>query len=188
MKINLRKANALQLAVKQAIHNLPVETTVTISRFENPHEKFTKARAEHLENRDKKIALILAVYRLRDIVAVAGIQAGVSHSLTDMAAIDKMVEMIAPLAAIKEFAPEGDVFLAQFDDMKNEPHLANTYHGRRNEIVVSLITKKDDYEKILAESRRSKQQLSDELLEKNVQTVIELPEDLVQVFKAHGLL
>lgn len=189
MNINLRKANALQLAIKQAIKETEVKTTVTISRFDNPLTKHSEARAEHEIAVKKKDVLVDALYAIRKLTAQAGTVAGVSDVLADIAEVDEQIGVVKPLADIKEFAPKNDeVLQAQFDDMKNEQQGQNVYHRRRDSIDVCLIHEADNLVKVLADLRLKKQKLSDDLLERNVKTEITLTSEIVITLKKFNLV
>lgn len=187
MKFNLRKAHALQLSISRAINEIQLPLTVKITRFENPAEKFTEARAEHDINRINRDALVGILYDIRFLVAKAGSGAGIPALLAQMAEIDKQIELITPLASCKVFAPTNYELKNQFNDMVDEPHGTNQYHRRRDEIEVNLIRKEDGYDVLLAKLRRLKQDLSDTLLQKNVETEIEIPPNSETILKDRGL-
>ena len=188
MKINLRKANALQLAITQAINETEVKTSVSISRFDLAPTKFVSARSDHKAAIQKKFDLIDALYEVRGLISAAGELASVPFILAQMAAVEKKIAIVTPLAAVKEFAPDPNTLRDQHQDMKSEVVGQNAYHRRRDEIDVNIIEATDEYVAKLAELRREKQRLSDELLQKNVTNEVTLPTKVVETLKEHHLV
>ncbi len=190
MKINLRKANALQLAINQAINEKPVKFTVSIGRFDDPKKKWIEANTEMNRLLDRKGDLYLALYAVREAIAAANVNAGVSGKLAEMAHTDKAIESYKTMAAITDFSPSDETLLKQWEDLVAEENSPTSYVRRRDAIEVSLVSKVlvDEWNATLAEARLEKQRLSDEILELNVKTEIEIPTEHVEVLKANKLL
>ena len=186
--MNIRKAHALQLAITQQVGKIAIEIGVSISRFDSAQPKFYEARAKHAAALQKKFALIDALYEVRSLISVANESAGVPVLLARMAAVDKKITVVAPLAETKEFAPSMETLRAQHQDLVKEEQTPNSYVRRREEITVNLVRPEDGYVKLLADLRRQKQSLSDELLAANVKTEIVLPVALEKTLKAHDLV
>lgn len=190
MKINLRKANALQLAINTAINEKPVKFTVSIGRFDDPKKKWIEANVEMNRLLDRKGDLYLALYAIREAIAMASVNAGVSAKLAEMAHADKAIESYKTMANITDFSPADDTLLKQWQDLVVEENSPTSYVRRRDAIEVSLVSKVlvDEWSATLADARIEKQRLSDEILELNVKTEIEISSDYVEMLKANKLL
>jgi hypothetical protein len=188
MEINLRKANALQLSIKQAIKEIRLNNRISISRFEDPIARKNEGLKELQDALLNKRRLTIVLYKIRRDVARVG-NKHVSDLLAAIAETDDLIEIIKGLAAVTDFAPVNDDALhAAWADMVNEPHGLNQYQRRRDEIEVNLTPKDNDYAKQVADLRKYKQELSDKLLAVNVKADIELDEQTVATLKAHNLI
>ena len=188
MKINLRNANALQLSIQKAISETELETTVKITRFESPETEFRAAREKFQKAIDKKVELLDVLYLIRVYIGDAGNEAGVPVALAEIAELEKKIGIVQPLASLTDFAPQNDQLLAEFEDMKSEQHGQNQYQRRRDEIQVSIIYESDGYVKMLADLRKKKQVISDDLLRMNVNTEITLPDNALATLRKYDLI
>ena len=78
MKITLRKANAIQASIQEAIRNVKVETNVELNEFQNVESEIQNARAKLLEGDKRREALLKALYGIRGAVGTANATATIS--------------------------------------------------------------------------------------------------------------
>jgi hypothetical protein len=65
MNITLRKANALQNSIQEAIKGIKVDLSVEINEFQSVEEVLTKANATLIENDGRRQQLTMALYNIR---------------------------------------------------------------------------------------------------------------------------
>jgi len=191
MKLNLRKASALQLAINEQIAAVDMPVSVTIGRYDSPSQVTEKAFSKFSEGLAKKRDLFTVLYSIRQKTAAASEQAGVSRLLADSAHVEKVISLLTPLASISEFAKTSTQLDAALQDLRNETTLQPQYSYQKREsfnvgIIAEDATK--EWKEEIAELKRKKQSLSDQLLEANVKNEIEVSEQEEDILKKYGIL
>lgn len=191
MKINLRKADALQKAITEEINSTDIPTVVSIGRFDDPEKVFGEAVQKYSDNYDKKISLYGVLYEIRNLVGIAKAKAGIDEVLTDMALLDKVVSWTKPLSQATEFAPDLLSLLERHKDLKEEKVPEGRFGVQRREhIAVPVISKAfaDNLKNEIANAKRERQNFSDKLLDLNVKSEIELDEEDVEILRQYKLI
>jgi len=185
MKISLRKANALQLLINEQI-NSPFVETVTVGKFDNPVEVVDQASDILLETVEQKFDLITVLYAIRGKVAAAGQVAGVADLLTTQALLSKREAFLRQLASTTSFAVTKEALDAQLADIK----AADATGYRAKTFTVGLLKKEtvEAFKKNIVTIRRQKQKVSDQLLNLNVKTEIELSDEEVSFLNKYEIL
>jgi hypothetical protein len=190
MKITLRKANALQLAIGEAVKNTSVETDVKISEFQNGEAEILRVAAEFQENLVRRDRLVEAMYEIRKSVSVANSAAGVDSKLADVARFEKHVQFYNGLAS-KKVREDAVVVAGQLSKLReSKDDSRRSIYGYASTVDTSVLTAEDirSFRTAAATAKKAKQKLQDELLEINVRTEITLAQDTVQFLTAEGLL
>ena len=99
MKISLRKANALQTSINELLKSIKVETTISITEFENPSEKILLESTNTFVNHARRLDLINVLYALRKAVGAANAESGIDDMLTSVAMYTKLVEEFNVIAS-----------------------------------------------------------------------------------------
>jgi lipopolysaccharide biosynthesis regulator YciM len=189
MKITLRKANALQLAIGEAVKNISVETDVKINEFQNGEIEIARVVAEFQANLARRTQLTDAMYAIRKAVSVANSSAGVDVKLADVAQLEKRLQFYTELAAktVREDAVVVEGKLNKLRESKDDSRRGAIY-GYTNTVDTSVLTADDlkSFRTAAANAKKAKQKLQDELLEINVRTEIEVAD--VDLLTAEGLL
>ena len=188
MKITLRKASALQNSINDTLKGIDVTTTVTVDEFQNPVEVIVGARAEANKAFVRKSALLDVLYTVRKDVATANAGAGITDLLAEVAQLEKRIQLQGQLASAT----------AQLESAVLEGRLARLREGgaearlyRHSNGVETGVFTADEIagaKTALAELKKSKQALQDQLLELNVSTTVNLSEKSVIVLQQEGLL
>lgn len=187
MKISLRKANAIQTSINDAVRALSFETTVRINEFENPEQKISEARAEFNRNLDRKIDLDLVLYSIRKSVGAANHTSGIDGRLADVARIEKQIQLLTGFS--KERVRESaSVISGKLEKIKARKE--DSFYGREAEIATSIFDRADvtKFKESLSALRKEKQRIQDEILELNVRTEITLSDDEVAILKVDGIV
>jgi hypothetical protein len=187
MKITLRKANALQAAINDAVKALNLDTLVTLNEFEDVNEQIQKTRDLFWTNCNSRNDLVMALYDVRAKVAQANAAAGINDMLANVAYVEKQVSFNNMLAG-KGTQTALRVLNGQVQ--KNANAKDDGFGYRHNPVTTSIFTEEEveEFRKNVANHKRTKQKLQDALLELNVQTEIELSEETVAVLKKADIL
>jgi hypothetical protein len=190
MKINLRKANALQLAIQDAIKGIKFDTEVKVNEFQNAEDEIARVRADFASKQDRHRNLLNSMYDIRKAVSQANSAQGVDIKLADVALMDKKIQYLAELAG-KSVRDSAEVVAGKMEKLRNrKDDTRSLYYGHDATVDTSIFTAEDiaGFRAAVSLGKKAKQKLQDELLEINVRTEIDLSDDAVTVLTAEGLL
>lgn len=190
MNITLRKANAVQNSINDAIKDIKIEFSVEINEFQNVEEAIGKANNTLIENDGRRQKLTMALYNIRALVGTANAASGIDTALAKAAFIDKRISQLEELARSKEMMSM-DVIKGKLDKIKNLKDEARSRAFGYGDTVSTSVLSRDQIGQAKAEVlslKKQKQKLNDEILELNIKTEIPLLEDVVQTLQAEGLL
>lgn len=190
MKINLRKANALQLSIQDAIKSIKFDTEVKINEFQVAEDVIANYRQDFAIKQDRHRGLLNSLYDIRKAVSQANSAQGVDIKLADVALLDKKIQYLAELAG-KSTRDSMEVVAGKIEKIRNRKEDARSlYYGHDVTVDTSIFTAEDiaGFRTAVSMGKKAKQKLQDELLEINVRTEIELSADVVTVLTAEGLL
>lgn len=191
MKLNLRKASALQLAINEQITATEMPVSLTIDRYDDPLDVAFKAADKFAEGLVKKRELFTILYVIRQKTAAESERAGVSSLLAQSAHIEKLISLLTPLATTRNFAKTAQQLAEASADLRKEALTPVQYaHQRRESFETSLLTEDQAkaWKKEIADLKRKKQGISDSLLEANVKYEIELSPQEEEILKKYGIL
>ena len=186
MKISLRKANALQAAINDAISALDLSTEVRINEFENPSEKMDNAVIRLEQNLSRRSDLLDALYEVRNLVAAANNASGINTLLGTAARLDKDLSLNSRLAKL-EPALGADVIGGKLAKIKTR---TEDYYGREDMVLTTVLNsaKLDAFKAKAALLKKEKVAVQDKLLELNVRTEIEISAGTVTVLEKENIL
>jgi hypothetical protein len=190
MKINLRKANALQLSVQDAIKSIKFDTEVKINEFQVAEDVIAKAREDFAAKQDRHRNLLNSLYDIRKAVSQANAAQGVDLKLADVALMDKKIQYLAELAG-KTVRDSVEVVAGKMDKLRNRKESTSSlYYGHDATVDTSIFTAEDiaGFRTAVSLGKKAKQKLQDELLDINVRTEIVLADDVAAMLTAEGLL
>jgi hypothetical protein len=190
MKISLRKANAIQTSINEALRAITVQTTVSIGEFEQVDAAIHAAREKAIAADSRQIDLTTALYRIRKLVGNANANAGINDKLVDIAYITKRIEQRA--AFVSASAAEANIVLnGKLDKIRNRKEDSQrSLYGLVDTVDTGVFGAEAIklYEDATKQFKKDKQKLNDELLELNIRTQIELDADTVATLQAEGLI
>jgi hypothetical protein len=190
MKINLRKANALQLSVQDAIKSIKFDTEVKINEFQVAEDVIAKAREDFAAKQERHRGLLNSLYDIRKAVSQANAAQGVDVKLADVALMDKKIQYLADLAG-KTVRESVEVVAGKMDKLRNRKESTSSlYYGHDATVDTSIFTAEDiaGFRTAVSLGKKAKQKLQDELLDINVRTEIVLADDIAAMLTAEGLL
>lgn len=188
MNITLRKASALQNAINETLKGLEVTVTVTVDEFQDADSVIAAKWGEVNETVVRKIALLDVLYAVRKGVAAANAAAGVTELLADAAQLDKRIQLQSQLAGATVVLEPAVLNgrLERLREQTGETRLYRSASGVETGVFTEAEVAAAKVE--LADLKKLKQALQDQLLEANVHSVIALSEKSVIVLQQEGLL
>lgn len=189
MKITLRKANALQNSINDAIRGIELKTEVSINEFENPAKVINEAQVTFGVNLGRTLGLLRTVYEIRMKVGEANRLANVDRDLTAIAWLDRETAIYESLAGSAVMLDEA-VIAGQLDKIKNAGSDSRIALYGRDTVNTSVLNKEQvvEFRDLVQKNKRKKQNLQDDILEMNVKTEIDLSDEAVKVLQREGLL
>jgi len=189
MNITLRKANAVQNSIQEAIRGIKLEFSVEFNEFQDPAVELKRANDELVANDARRQKLLMAIYNIRGLVGAANSNSGIDLKLTTAAFIDKRV------AQLEEFTKAAvmtdlEVIKGQLEKIRNRKEDTRSIYGRTDTVGTGVVTKQqiDQAKAEILNLKKQKQKLNDEILELNIKTEIPLSDEVVQTLQAEGLI
>ena len=188
MKINLRKANAIQVAVNEAIKGLDFTANVHINEFQDAVTEIRVATNKFAGNLARRATLLDSLYEIRKAVATANDSTGIDGRLADVARLEKDLQFYSTHAKGSAMT-DSNVIAGKLDKLRNRKEESYGY-GRDATIDTSIFTaaQLETFKVIVAATKKQKQKLQDELLELNVRTEIEFSDATVAALTKEGIL
>lgn len=190
MKITLRKANALQNSINDAIKQISVKTSISINEFEDPNQKVMTANKELFANDQRRSDLLMAQFNVRGLVGAANATSGVDAKLTQSAYIDKRLSQLTDLASAQPQAAMS-VIMGKLDKIKSRPADSRaSLYGREDDVDTGIMTDEQikSVNALIKDLKKQKQKLNDEILELNVRTEIEMDAEVVAILQRENLV
>jgi hypothetical protein len=191
MEITLRKANALQQLLQEAIRNIEVKATISLNEFEDSEKLLEEAKTKVFSQDNTRAGLTTVLYGIRKAVARANTTSGISDLLADAAYIDKRISQITPLTTKEVVKTSSTVINGKLDKIKNrkEDNRASLY-GYNDTVETGVLdeTQQDAFKFQLQDYKKEKQAINDKLLELNVSTRITLEDDFEAILAVNQLL
>ena len=187
MKLTLRKANAVQANINEALKSLQLETQVTLNEFEEVVSQIGAVRERFFTNNKARKELVFALYEIRSKVAQANAEAGINDMLTNVAYLEKEISHNNSMAAKGE---QTSLKVLNGQVLKNVGSKDDPYGYSRRDAVTSIFTKEEiaEFRKVASDSKRTKQRLQDELLALNIKTEIVLSENTALLLTKETIL
>lgn len=188
MKINLRRAAALQNAMQDMIRNINIDLTVRLNEFQDPNAVL-EAKTQELTIADgRRNDLLVTLYTLRAQVALANASSGISGALARAAYTDKRIEHLTQMAS-SDVQLDMVVIAGKLEKIRARKEEGNRLY-RDDEVTTGLLPRPaiDRVREILRDMKKQKQTINDEILELNVRTEIELTPEVVEVLKRENLV
>jgi hypothetical protein len=187
MQVSLRKANALQVLINEALKGLEFKADVSINEFQAPAKEIELAKQKFDRNLQRRGNLISALYDIRTKVASANAENNIDNLLADFARIERDLVFFAPFAKAN-VQTDLKVISGKLDKIANREGESYSFHS--SEVSTSIFADSDleDFRSNLSLAKKKKQALQDHLLEVNVRTTIELAAGTVAVLKAEDII
>ena len=191
MNITLRKANAVQHSITEAIKNIKIDLTVEINEFQSVEDVITKANSTLVENDGRRQKLTMALYNIRALVGTANTASGIDTALAKAAFIDKRIGQLEELAKATEITAL-DVIKGKLDKIRNDKSEStrSRIYGYSDTVTTGVLGLEQiaQAKAEVLSLKKQKQKINDEVLELNIKTEIPLTEEVVAVLQAEALI
>ncbi len=190
MNITLRKANALQNSINEALRHIDVKTKVSLNEFQDPEGVISVSAAEAKTNLDRKVSLTNVLYNIRTAVGKANAAAGVDEKLTEVARIEKQIQLYSAFVGL-ETREAPAVVAGKVEKLKaRDTNSRASIYGYGDTVDSSVFTAEDiaGFKSVVSNLKKQKQTLQDAVLEANVRTEISLAADTVKTLQSEGLV
>ena len=186
MQVSLRKANAIQVAINEALKGLDFKTEVSINEFQKPEDVIASASKTFFDNVNRRNALLRALYEVRKSTASANAANDIDGRLADLAFLEKEVTFFTTHGK-GQVRLEEAVITGKLEKISQRTE--DSYYSKA-EVETSVFTQKDreTLAQLAVKAKKEKQKLQDELLELNVRTTIELSEQTVATLNSEDIL
>lgn len=191
MNISLRKANAVQAGINDAIKSIDIKTSIELNEFQDVAVELKKANDVLFANDARRQRLLLALYNVRGLVGAANAQSGIDMKLATAAFLDKRLAQLDTLAKL-EPVTDLAVINGKLEKIRNDK--SETARSRiygYNDTVSTTVIGAEQIAQVKTEVqnlKKQKQKLNDEILELNIKTEIPLSDDVVATLQAEGLI
>ena len=188
MNITLRKANALQNSINEALRHIDIKVKVNLNEFQDAESVIAGASAEAKKNLNRKVELTNALYEIRRAVGEVNHTAGVDAKLTELARIEKQIQLYG--AYVGSEVREAAVVIAGKLKKLSETEAKSRIYGYSDTVDTSVFNAEDvaGFKAVVANLKKQKQTLQDAVLEANVRNEVVLGEAVVKTLQAEGLV
>ena len=189
MKITLRKANALQNSINEALRHIDVKTKVSLNEFQDPEGLLAVSAADAKKNIDRRVSLTNALYDIRGGVGYVNHTAGVDEKLTEIARIEKQIQLYTAYVGV-EAREALSVIVGKLDKIRNGKDERRSIYGYGDTVDTGVFSADDivGFKGVVANLKKQKQALQDAVLEANVRNEVVLKQTTVETLTAENLL
>jgi hypothetical protein len=187
MKINLRKANAIQLAINEAIKGLEFNATASINEFQIADAELRAASAKFSRNLVRRVALLDALYEIRKAVASANDTAGIDGRLADVARLEKDFQFYSTYARASVIT-DAAIINGKLEKLRNRKEESYSFRSETVDTSIFTETEVEGFKDIVSAAKKQKQKLQDELLDLNVRTEIKFSDATVATLTNENIL
>lgn len=189
MNITLRKANALQNAINDALKHVDVKVKVSLNEFQDAEGVLAVSQADAKQNIQRRVALTNALYDIRKAVGEVNHTAGVDAKLTELARIEKQIQLYGAYVG-SEVREAAVVIAGKLEKLRNDKSERRSIYGYGDTVDTGVFSADDvaGFKAVVANLKKQKQTLQDAVLEANVRNEVVLGEAVVKTLQAEGLV
>ena len=189
MKITLRKANALQNSINEALRHIDVKTKVSLNEFQDAEGVLAVSASEAKKNLERKVALTNALFDIRAGVGAVNAVSGIDFKLTEIAHIEKQIQLYSAYVGVESREAQS-VIAGKLEKIRNGKDERRSIYGYGDTVDSSVFTSEDiaGFKAVVANLKKQKQALQDAVLEANVRNETTLKPGTVETLTAENLL
>ena len=185
--ITLRKANAIQLAIKDLIKSIKIVSTVNINEFQDYLTVIKEAQELLQQENSRKLHLLNTLREIRKLVGNANATSGINEKLADVAGIDKIILHFEELINSPTPLLDLSVISGKLNKIKTQVEIKSWTEDTVLTGVMSLETL-DFFKKEVRKLKKEKQTLNDEILALNITRTIRLGQSSTDILTTENLI
>ena len=189
MRVSLRKANALQEQLNEAIKIRPsADHEVNVVDFELWRSEIESSQTKSFTDVKRKLEMVEARFSIRKNIANHNTLSGVTDLLTDLNHVESKMTTIQRWILQRDVRSKDEVLEKQRN--RKVARAENADYDGYISMDVSVIGKDDHdhWTEKVQELRRTKAKINDELLSLNIKTEIDLTPEVVKTLKQENLI
>jgi hypothetical protein len=186
MQITLRKANALQAALRDHIETIKVRSGITLNEFQKVADVLADARNAANGGVSRRCVLLGVLYDIRTAIGRENAVSGIGDLLAKAAYTDKCIAEYKHMLE-SDKRDEMEVIVGRLEKIRS----GESKSMYSSDDVRTGVFLEDDFEAFrtkLSDLRKEKQALNDQILELNIKRTIDLTDDQVECLQCEGLL
>jgi hypothetical protein len=190
-KITLRKGNALQKSIQDLMNSVEVKNNINVNEFQDPVEAVNTAARKLLDNDVRRSDLLMALFTIRTLTGTMNSSSGISMRLSHAAYLDKRIAQLQPLVTSDAEVADLTVLAGRLDKIRNRPADSRmSLYGHHDEVATGVLNHDqiENIRNVIAELKKQKQQVNDEVLELNIRTEFELTPEVEAVLQREKLI
>jgi hypothetical protein len=189
MDITLRKANAIQDLIRDAITSLKPNFVIDINEFQDVDTVLAEATAKLFDQDERRSQLLSTLYEIRGSVGQANTRANIDLKLAESAHIEKRITQLDEFKR-SSVITDIDVIKGKLEKIKSYSSESRRTYLDENEVRTYLLTQQhiDDAATKIQVLRKNKQKLNDEVLSLNISRTITLSDNAVKTLTNEGIL
>jgi hypothetical protein len=196
MEVSLRKAKSFSESLITMSRALPLTNSISISIYSETAvvDQVAEAQSKLKTNRDLAVSLLNAGYAIRKAIGEANAFNGVDALLTEKASLDAIEKLLAGVSAKSSIYDEDEADLvtaqAQLAALRAREQTGVDRYGRSSALSVNIVSAEisGEFQNQLADIRRRKIAVADELLGINLSSKITLSDDTVALLTEFKLI
>jgi len=188
MNITLRKANALQQSIQDAIKQIEITGKIDLNEFEDPAERLNAANEQLMANDRQRVDLTNVLYEIRTLIGIKNAEVGINNQLSYAACIDKRLSQLAIFFSPSSLQDSLTVITGKVQKLKDQDNRGFGYGN--NTVTTGILTTEqlETFKNEQLQLKKEKQQINDGILELNVRSEIVLNDNMVEILTANRLL
>lgn len=188
--MNLKKAQQVQKQIQNTINSLDQEPNAVDAMTTPNWANEVMHRLKEYDDMTKEVnALNHVLYNIRRAKGKANVESGINELLTDLAEVQANTDRLSMLLSDIEVADAKDVVMKKIELKEKTLGKENSLYSD-NRVNVSIFTAsyKEEKEKELRTLKKSKVALEDKILERNINTKIELAQEDMDLLARYDII
>ena len=187
-KLSLRKSAAVQNEIRNAIKELNLVGTISLTEFDvGPEEKVNKRHGEAWDIINRRDQLTAVLYRIRSAVSTANQLSGISDMLATVAMIETRIKDLETASKFTARTDSVEV-TARVEKLRNTKEDRYSFGERTVEVGLFSEGEIAGFKNSIAELKRQRQNIRDKVLEANIRSEITLSEEDSAILSTAGIL
>ena len=187
MKINLRKASALQAEINNVISKTIPQKTVELNQYEEIQEQINASENAFDKSLQLCNGLLTSLFEIRKKVSASNHENGVDNILCDIAQISRQLSLYESVTNNPMVRDSDKVLEGKIERIRKSE---STDFYQQDSIQTGILTpdKKEGMKVVVNSLKKQKKSLEDKLLELNVSSYIELSKETVDLLQSESLI